>query len=310
MWPVRTTRFLQFGAMMLCLLGVWCFALPIYPAFAGRHCGAKGDWRSSLIPDEWPPQQTKKRFQSIYGRIKTVPVYKACMNHDNCYGSPGAWREACDRQFYDDMCAECGRIYSGLADLPLRQACRMAAKGYFKAVVKYGESAFRAAQGDRNNSIRQIQSTAQTGQQTLADDGAFTEMRSDVAGMQDTAADAGNCRDEKMFRAAPVSDTLYNGIVSDFRVYLTFEGSDPAFLICIPGMGSGVVSLKEMNLYHADSERKIDGEDSYGLNVNGLQRIPDSGVEILKGDRRMRIEVWWENHCLGFTIFYDDITAP
>ncbi len=113
---------------------------------AGQHCGAKGDWRNILIPDKWPPPETKKRFPSVLGKIKTVPVYKACMRHDDCYGTPGANRNVCDRQFFENMKTECDRVFNDILELHLQQACKLAARGYYKAVKDYGMQAFQKAQ--------------------------------------------------------------------------------------------------------------------------------------------------------------------
>ena len=59
------------------------------PAGAASRCGAEGDWRSNLIPDIWPPPQTRRHLQSRHVTVRNVPVYKACMAHDPCYDTPG-----------------------------------------------------------------------------------------------------------------------------------------------------------------------------------------------------------------------------
>ena len=44
------------------------------PAGAASRCGAEGDWRSNLIPDIWPPLQTRRHLQSRYVTVRNVPV--------------------------------------------------------------------------------------------------------------------------------------------------------------------------------------------------------------------------------------------
>jgi hypothetical protein len=116
------------------------------PALAKGNCGAAGDWRSALVPDQWPPPKAQGSLQNRYMRLKIVPIFKACQAHDRCYDTPGASRAACDERFHQDMRAECARVYRNLVELPQRQACYAAAYGYYQAVVKYGGEAFRAAQ--------------------------------------------------------------------------------------------------------------------------------------------------------------------
>lgn len=131
---------------LLCWAALTACLLAPLPAGAASRCGAEGDWRSNLIPDIWPPPQTRRHLQSRYVTVRNVPVYKACIAHDQCYDTPGADRGECDRRFHQDMKAECDRVYPGLKDLPLRQACHGAAYGYFQAVDRYGRAAFQAAQ--------------------------------------------------------------------------------------------------------------------------------------------------------------------
>lgn len=125
-------------------------------SFAGVHCGAQGDWRNSLIPDKWPPPPVRKQFQTTFGRIKTVSVSNACKKHDDCYDSKDAERRQCDQQFLDNMQSECDRVYRTLAEVVVREACHMAATGYYEAVRNYGEEAFQNAQKKRKGSPAEV----------------------------------------------------------------------------------------------------------------------------------------------------------
>ncbi len=115
-------------------------------AFAGKHCGAEGDWRSSLIPDKWPPPVAKKQFQTVMGKVKTVSVNKACREHDDCYDTGGVDQHYCDHQFLVNMKLECDKVYTSFLEIHIRKACHFAAKGYYEAVQKYGSEAFKKAQ--------------------------------------------------------------------------------------------------------------------------------------------------------------------
>lgn len=140
---------IRWGLALAVLLGLALAGPAPAPArSSGGHCGAEGDWRSTLVPDVWPPENLRR--SGLLGRagryIKKVAVYKACIAHDKCYDTPGAARANCDRRFEADMRAECERVYRDPLDLPLREACCGAAHTYYLAVVKNGQESFDKAQ--------------------------------------------------------------------------------------------------------------------------------------------------------------------
>lgn len=118
-------------------------------AVAGNHCGAAGDWRSKLIPDQWPPPEARRGWAAKLGRVEIVPVYRACKKHDDCYDTPGTSRAQCDERFLDDMRGECERTYQNILETPLKEACYQAALGYYQAVHKFGAPAFAAARAGK-----------------------------------------------------------------------------------------------------------------------------------------------------------------
>ncbi len=102
------------------------FSLFIQPsAFAGKRCGGQGDWRSSLIPDQW-------------GNAK---FYKACKNHDDCYGTLGANKDRCDTDFRRHLEKECRR------NNPTPD-CFAAVELYASSVARMGGDAYRSAQAN------------------------------------------------------------------------------------------------------------------------------------------------------------------
>jgi hypothetical protein len=106
-------------------LGLVYFSLllVVSEAQAGSICGGDGDWRSGIIPDQWGPA----RF------------YKACRQHDDCYGRFGSSKQECDREFGENLRKECRATFP-TAD------CFAAAEGYASAVESMGGDAFRSAQ--------------------------------------------------------------------------------------------------------------------------------------------------------------------
>lgn len=143
----------RFVRILLCI--IFAFGLLASGASAGSHCGAKGDWRSDLIPDRWPPPKVRQGWVSRLGSIDIVPVFKACRKHDDCYDIPGVSRDECDRRFLKDMQKECDRTYQNILETPLNEACYQAAQGYYQAVSKFGGPAFAAARAGKSaNSVK------------------------------------------------------------------------------------------------------------------------------------------------------------
>ncbi len=65
----------------------------------------------------------------------------ACRGHDTCYGDKaGPSKSVCDSKFRDDMLAVCAKK-DGFG----KAVCDTAAKGFYKAVDKYGGDAFNKA---------------------------------------------------------------------------------------------------------------------------------------------------------------------
>lgn len=73
------------------------------------------------------------------GSSAPVPeLFRACDAHDICYGTLGAIKSQCDRQFHEGMANECGFIFAG--------PCQAAALAYYLAVSRYGHDAYNKAQ--------------------------------------------------------------------------------------------------------------------------------------------------------------------
>ncbi len=162
-WNYRYTHnpwsFDNVTVFVIILLGFLCTLVP--KVYAGGDCGAEGDWRSSMIPDRWPPPKVKQHSPISLGKIKVVGVYKACRAHDRCYETNGVERVTCDSKFLHDINSECEKVYSAMLEIPLREACLLAAKGYYKAVSDHGAGAFAEAQkqaGVANSKIRKVTS--------------------------------------------------------------------------------------------------------------------------------------------------------
>ena len=45
------------------------------------------------------------------------------------------------------------------------------------------------------------------------------------------------------------------------------------------------------------------------LDVSHVKKIPNSGIEILEGQTRQRIEAWWSDNRIAFTVFFNDLNV-
>ena len=289
----RWTQF-RIGQALLCL----CLVLVLFgsiQAAAGRHCGAEGDWRSALIPDVWPPPETKRQFQALYGEIRTVPVSRACIRHDTCYAKPGASREDCDQQFLQDMRAECARVYSGILEIPLREACHLAAQSYYQAVRKHGAQAFQKARP-----------VASTQSQASAHAQEITSSQHAVQSTQTTQA-VQSAPSNWVFEFKPIEvyDRIYNGVLKEFEVFLTLYEDSPAYLVRIADVGTGLIMPQKEGFYRADAAEPVGFGSGLRLDIRTITTIPNSGLEILSGEASQRIGVWWGNNRLAFSVSAD-----
>ncbi len=256
------------------------------PAGAGQHCGAEGDWRNAFIPDTWPPPETKRQFQSLYGGIKPVPVSRACKRHDDCYGKRNAARDDCDQRFLADMQAECDRIYAGIMEIPLREACHLAAKGYYQAVRRHGAAAFKRAQAPM---------AASTGHRSSHQ--AVRKPQPPQPGVRSASPDW-----VYHFKPVLVSDRIFNRDQDAFEVFRAFYEGHPAYLVKIAQVGTGLIMPRKNGFYHAGAARPAKDGRGLRLDLRKITTIPDSGVEVLCGPDRQRIEAWWGKNRLAFTV--------
>jgi RHS repeat-associated protein len=94
----------------------------------GLACGTSlTDW---LVPDSF---------------FNKYDFTQACENHDRCYDQKGTSKNACDDQFYKDMCSECNKL-SGL----WWSNCMSMAGSYSEAVRNLGRGAYRRAQSNEH----------------------------------------------------------------------------------------------------------------------------------------------------------------
>jgi hypothetical protein len=122
------------GVLAACLLAV-AFAAAAPSAAAANGCGP-ADWRGRFVPSE------------PFG----FNFRPACNRHDVCYATPwrrvaysyAAAKRACDQRFYGDMSAYCYRSFIGTPNI--YRWCQYTAYGYYTAVSRYGDSAYRNAQ--------------------------------------------------------------------------------------------------------------------------------------------------------------------
>jgi uncharacterized membrane protein len=111
-------------------------------AVAYSSCGEVGKWYNIFIPDEYYPPVTGP----LGFKFDAAKFYKACNIHDRCYETLGTRKMDCDREFYHNLEAECGRAFNTIIAEPAYQSCVAAARIYYEAVAGGGDSAFTNAQ--------------------------------------------------------------------------------------------------------------------------------------------------------------------
>ncbi len=127
-----TARIASLAAALGAALAL-ALALNAAPANAANGCGP-ADWRGRFVPN--------------------APVWfnfgPACNWHDRCYATPwnrvaysySAAKSHCDRWFYYKMSQVCA-YQGGRYDY---QWCQYLAYYYYRAVVRYGDGAYRGGQ--------------------------------------------------------------------------------------------------------------------------------------------------------------------
>ena len=100
-------------------------------------CGPD-DWRNKLVPNR---------------PYLVIDFTTACNNHDKCFGTCGALKTKCDKDFYDDMVFLCYQKYNWNSVTPappiyenLLNVCKSLANAYFQAVSNFGNEPYNNAQ--------------------------------------------------------------------------------------------------------------------------------------------------------------------
>ncbi|MFN3843674.1 MAG: hypothetical protein ACK4RW_10500 [Rehaibacterium terrae] len=111
------------------------------PGWVGNGCG-DGSWRTraaefllGLIVDGYTGD--------LNNPLPGVSFFGVCQAHDYCYGI-GADRGRCDREFVESLGDTCQRSAGSYLS-----SCLLLAGAYGSAVVRYGRSAYDAAQSQR-----------------------------------------------------------------------------------------------------------------------------------------------------------------
>lgn len=125
-------------------------------SFVKKRTGDCGSsfWQTAAVPDYACFSLTGDQLPyapcAVGGIVGYQAVYlgPACQMHDDCYGSRGASKAACDRQLRDLIIATCdATLYSPFA----KRTCRQRAGTFYNAVHYLGCSAYTAAQTGAGN---------------------------------------------------------------------------------------------------------------------------------------------------------------
>ncbi len=105
-----------------------------------------------------------------------------------------------------------------------------------------------------------------------------------------------------VFDRIEATDILFNSEPARLNVFLGRWNEDPLFLVQIEDSGTGLVDPMGNRVCHADTAVLLFGGRQMRLNLDEVQLITPSGVEIFTGRSRERIEAWWMESQLAFTV--------
>jgi hypothetical protein len=105
-----------------------------------------------------------------------------------------------------------------------------------------------------------------------------------------------------VFDRIEATDTLFNSESVRLSVFMGWRNDDPLYLVQIENSGTGLIDPAVNRVCYADSAVLLFGGRQMRLDLEGVQAITPSGVEVLAGRDRERIEAWWDESRLAFTV--------
>ena len=111
------------------------------------------------------------------------------------------------------------------------------------------------------------------------------------------------------FAPAAASDMVFNNSPNEMKVFTAQKDGIDYYLVQVQGMGMGLIDSEKKKLCHADAAVSAPEGNGMLLDLDAASSIDGSGVDILTGDAKERVEAWWDNNRLAFTLTSEAVIA-
>jgi hypothetical protein len=113
-----------------------------------------------------------------------------------------------------------------------------------------------------------------------------------------------------VFEPVDASDISYNNSAEKFKVHVFSQNSEPLYLVQNDRIGTGLIDTGQGRVYDAESAVLSTDGDRIRLDLDQAEAITPSGVDVLKGKSKNRIEAWWDQDRLAFTVLLGKEAQP
>lgn len=104
------------------------------------------------------------------------------------------------------------------------------------------------------------------------------------------------------FELIEASDMSYNNSSEELLVYQSSQNGGSLYLVQNDRIGTGLIDTEQGRVYDAESAVLSADGSRIQIDLDQAEAIIPSGVEVLKGESKYRVEAWWDQDRLAFTI--------
>ncbi|MCD4720306.1 MAG: hypothetical protein K8S13_10690 [Desulfobacula sp.] len=105
-----------------------------------------------------------------------------------------------------------------------------------------------------------------------------------------------------LFELIEASDMSYNNSSEELLVYQSRQNGGSFYLVQNDRIGTGLIDTKQGRVYDAGSAILSADGNRMELDLDQAETITPSGVDVLEGKTKYRVEAWWDQDRLAFTI--------
>lgn len=105
-----------------------------------------------------------------------------------------------------------------------------------------------------------------------------------------------------LFSRVESADMVYNNTPNKLMVYQGQQKDGAFFLVKIQGHGMILVDLEKKKISSAEGAAPVPDGTDLELSLKDVSFMASSSVDVLIGESKKRIEVWWNHNRLAFTV--------